>query len=84
MLQSFQHKKNIFFLFAGEKRENLIFLVPKEKLVNINLVSRPKTGLDIRCTRIISVTKEKKYFFAKLHILIEPIIFKTHACACCP
>ena len=44
---------------VGRKRENLIFFVRQEKLVN--LVSRPKTGLDTRFTSIFCAARKTKF-----------------------
>ena len=44
---------------VGRKRENLIFFVRQEKLVN--LVSRPKNGLDMRFTSIFCAARKTKF-----------------------
>ena len=57
---------------VGRKRENLFFVVAQEKLVN--LVYRPKTGLDTRFTGIFCAHKKNKIDF-RVSFLLPIIIY---------
>ena len=81
MAHTLKNDLNIYILCmfeVGRKRENLFFFVAQEKPVN--LVSRPKTGLDTRFTSIFCATRKTKFsrFLPTSYQVLPKIFLLSH------